>query len=146
MSENKTTFSGPRPMDTARMMPGEKAKDFRGTRKLLAYMGKFKFALLGVLLFAMGCTIFNIVGPQDSRHRHQRSCSTASALNRSPAPAASTSPASAQILLLLLGLYLLSTLFLLCPGLADDRHLAKMAYRMRRDISEKNQPHAHEVL
>ena len=37
------------------MVPGEKAKDFRGTiGKLLAYMGNFKFALLGVILAFFG--------------------------------------------------------------------------------------------
>ena len=37
------------------MMPGEKAKDFKGsTLRLLSYMGKFKLALIGVLLFAVG--------------------------------------------------------------------------------------------
>ena len=35
------------------MMPGEKAKDFKGTiGKLLAYMGGFKYAIFAVMLFA----------------------------------------------------------------------------------------------
>ena len=40
------------PMRGHGMMPGEKAKDFKGsTLRLLSYMGKFRFALIGVLLF-----------------------------------------------------------------------------------------------
>ena len=47
------------------MMPGEKARDFKGiTRKLLAYMGGYKFALLMVIVFAIGGTAFNTFGPR----------------------------------------------------------------------------------
>lgn len=47
------------------MMPGEKAKDFKGTvGKLLKYMGKFKLALIFVMIFAIGSTVFNIFGPK----------------------------------------------------------------------------------
>ena len=47
------------------MMPGEKAKDFKGTlRKMLAFMGRFKVLLVVVFAFAIGSTIFNIVGPK----------------------------------------------------------------------------------
>lgn len=47
------------------MMPGEKAKDFKGTiKRLLAFMGQFKIALAVLLAFAVGSTVFNIVGPK----------------------------------------------------------------------------------
>ena len=47
------------------MMPGEKAKDFKGTfKKILAYMGSYKIALVAVLVFAIGGTTFNIIGPK----------------------------------------------------------------------------------
>ena len=47
------------------MMPGEKAGDFKGSMlKLLAFMGKFKFALGAVFVFAIASTVFNIVGPK----------------------------------------------------------------------------------
>ena len=46
-------------------MPGEKAGDFKGSMlKLLAFMGKFKFALGAVFVFAIASTVFNIVGPK----------------------------------------------------------------------------------
>ena len=46
-------------------MPAEKAKDFKGTiGRLLAYSGRYKFALFGVLLFAVGSTVFSVVGPK----------------------------------------------------------------------------------
>lgn len=48
-----------------RMMPGEKARDFKGTmHKLLALMGHFKLHLAVVFLFAIGSTVFSIVGPK----------------------------------------------------------------------------------
>ena len=53
------------PMGRGGMMPGEKAGDFKGSMlKLLAFMGKFKFALGAVFVFAIASTVFNIVGPK----------------------------------------------------------------------------------
>ena len=44
---------------------GEKATDFRGTMKrLLHFMGKYKIALVIVVVFALGSTVFNIIGPK----------------------------------------------------------------------------------
>ena len=46
------------PMGHGRPMPGEKAKDFKGTmKKLIKYMGKYKFRLLLMMIFA-------IIGPK----------------------------------------------------------------------------------
>lgn len=53
------------PMGRGGMMSGEKAGDFKGSMlKLLAFMGKFKFALGAVFAFAIASTVFNIVGPK----------------------------------------------------------------------------------
>ncbi len=53
------------PMGRGGMMPDEKAGDFKGSMlKLLAFMGKFKFALGAVFVFAIASTVFNIVGPK----------------------------------------------------------------------------------
>lgn len=44
---------------------GEKATDFKGTmKKLLHFMGKYKIALVVVVVFALGSTVFNIIGPK----------------------------------------------------------------------------------
>ena len=38
-----------------RMMPGEKAQDFKGTmKKLIAYLGRYKKAIIIVFIFASG--------------------------------------------------------------------------------------------
>ena len=47
------------------MQPGEKAKDFKGTiTKLLNEMGRFKYALIGVVIFAIASAVFTVVGPK----------------------------------------------------------------------------------
>lgn len=47
------------------MMPGEKARDFKGTtHKLLEYMRPYWWTTILVLLFAIGSTVFTIVGPK----------------------------------------------------------------------------------
>lgn len=47
------------------MMKGEKARDFKGTmRKLLAYLKPYSVKIAVVFVFAIGSTIFSIVGPK----------------------------------------------------------------------------------
>ncbi len=47
------------------VMPGEKARDFRGAMaKLLRYMGGYRYTLLLVLVIAVASTAFTIVGPK----------------------------------------------------------------------------------
>ena len=49
----------------AAMMPGAKARDFKGTmRKLIEYLGEYKLLILIVLVFAIASTAANIVGPK----------------------------------------------------------------------------------
>ncbi len=56
---------GPSHGPAGRMMPGEKPRDFKGTMgKLLRFMGRFKGRIALVVLFAVGSTVFNIVGPK----------------------------------------------------------------------------------
>ena len=44
---------------------GEKARDFKGTmKKLMSYLANYKIAIFFVAVFAVGSTIFNIVGPK----------------------------------------------------------------------------------
>ena len=61
MSEHTRQSGRPRGMGHGPgggMMPGEKAKDFKGTiGKLIRYMGNFKYAILAVMVFAVGSTV-----------------------------------------------------------------------------------------
>ena len=47
------------------MMPGEKARDFKGTfKRLIQYLGKYNLLILFVLLLSAGSTFFSILGPK----------------------------------------------------------------------------------
>lgn len=47
------------------MMPGEKARDFKGTlKRLIEYLGKYNLLILTVLALAAGSTVFSILGPK----------------------------------------------------------------------------------
>ena len=118
------------------MMPGEKAKDFKGTFvKLLAYMGRYKIALIAVMVFAAGSTVFNIIGPKVLAK------ATTELFGGMMAKFAGTGGIDfqriGQILLLLLGLYALSALLSFIQGLLMTEVSQKLCYRFRREISEK---------
>lgn len=124
------------PMRGHGMMPGEKAKDFKGsTLRLLSYMGKFRFALIGVLLFAVGSTLFHVVGP---KILGQATTELFSGLVAKVQGTGSINFGKiSTILLLLLGLYLLSALFSFIQGWIMTGVTQRLCYRLRRDISEK---------
>ena len=56
----------PGPMRAGGMVPPKKAKDLKKTTKKLIkeYLAKYKIALIIVFIFAIGSTIFTIVGPK----------------------------------------------------------------------------------
>ena len=66
MAEHSSNRRGPRGGGPGGgYIPGEKAKNFRGTaRKLIRYIGSYRVPVFLVALFAVGGTIFNIVGPK----------------------------------------------------------------------------------
>ena len=98
-------------------------------------MGKFKFALIGVLLFAVGSTLFNVVGP---KILGQATTELFSGLVAKVQGTGSINFGKiGTILLLLLGLYLLSALFSFIQGWIMTGVTQRLCYRLRRDISEK---------
>lgn len=139
MSEQGEMRERPRrrgPMGGPPGMPGEKAKDLKGTtRKLLAYMGRYKIALVLVMLFAIGGTAFNIIGPK------VLSKATTELFNGLMAKVGGTGGIDfvkiGNILLLLLLLYLFSALLSFVQGYIMTGVSQKLSYRFRREISEK---------
>lgn len=114
----------------------EKAKNFRGTlRKLLSYIGSYRFGVLAVLIFAVGSTIFNISGPKIL------SKSITILYEGLVAKLSGTGAIDfariGKILLLLLGIYLLSAGFAFIQGWIMTGITQKVCFRMRREISEK---------
>ena len=118
------------------MMPGEKPKDFKGTlKKMIAFMGRFKVALVVVLAFAIGSTIFNIVGPK------VLSTATTELFNGIVAKIDGSGgidfDAIARILLFTLGLYLLSAACSFVQGWIMSSISQRTCYQLRRDIASK---------
>ena len=118
------------------MMPGEKAKDFKGTiGKLVRYMGNYKFGILAVIIFAVGSTIFNIIGPKIL------SKATTELYNGLIAKVRHTGSIDfariGQILLFLLGVYAISALLSFLQGWIMTGVSQKLCFRFRREISEK---------
>lgn len=116
--------------------PMEKAKDFKGTvRKLLGYVKPFKIAIIAVMIFAAGSTVFNIVGPK------VLSKATTEIFNGLVSKVSGGSGMDfdmiGQILLTVMGMYVLSGSFSFIQGWIMSGVSQKMTYRMRNEISEK---------
>ncbi len=114
----------------------EKANDFKGTiKKLIKYIASYKVALVFVTIFAIGSTIFNIVGPK------VLSKATTEIFNGLVAKVQGTGGIDfdkiGTVLLILLGLYLLSSFFSFVQGWIMTGISQKMSYRMRKELSEK---------
>lgn len=132
MSENRGRGRGPHGPG----VPAEKAKDFKGTiKKLLRYIGNYKYALFAVAFFAIGSTVFNIIGPK------VLSKATTELFNGLMAKLYRTGGINfekiGRILLLLLGLYALSALLSLLQGWIMTGVSQKLCFRFRKEISEK---------
>ena len=117
-------------------MGGEKAKDFKGTiKKLVKYMGSYWPAFVAVLFFAIGSTVFGIIGPKISGK------ATTELFNGLVAKVSGTGSINfekiGQILLLLLGLYVLSAVLSFIQGLIMTGISQKLAYRFREEICSK---------
>ena len=127
---------GPMGGPGAGMMPGEKAKDFRGSfKKLLAYIGKYKFAILVVVIFAAASTVFNVMGPKVMGHA---TTELAEGLMRKIGGTGGIDfDKIAQILLFTLALYLASAAFTFVQGWIMTGVTQKICYRMCKEISEK---------
>ncbi len=117
-------------------MPGEKAKDFRGTmKKLMVYLGAYKLQLLLVGIFAIGSTIFNIVGPKILGRATTEIFN--GLVGKISGGAGIDFEKIGKILLLLLALYACSALFSFVQGYIMTGVSQKLTYRMRKEISEK---------
>ena len=117
-------------------MGGEKAKDFKGTiKKLVKYMGSYWPAFVAVLFFAIGSTVFGIIGPKISGK------ATTELFNGLVAKVSGTGSINfekiGQILLLLLGLYVLSAVLSFIQGLIMTGISQRLAYRFREEICSK---------
>ena len=117
-------------------MSTERAKDFKGTmKKLMAYLGNYKIAIAFVMIFAIGSTIFNIVGPKILGKATTEIFN--GLVGKISGGAGIDFTAIGKILTMLLGLYLLSAAFSFIQGYIMTGVSQKLTYRMRKEISEK---------
>lgn len=118
------------------LMPGEKPKNFKGAiGKLLKYMGKYKIAVLFVMIFAVCSTVFSILGPKIMGGATTKLAEGLMAKISGTGSIDFTG--IGKILLAVLFLYGLSTLFSFVQGYIMTGITQKTSYRLRRDISEK---------
>ena len=115
----------------------EKPKDFKKTTKKLidSYLSKYKIGLIIVIIFAIGSTIFTIVGPKILGN------ATTEIFNGLVSKLSGGSGIDfgkiAQIAIMLLGLYLLSAVFSFVQGFTMTGIAQKLTYRIRNDIAAK---------
>lgn len=115
----------------------EKAKDFKGTTKKLIknYLSKYKVVLFIVIIFAIGSTIFSIVGPKILGNATTEIFN--GLVSKLSGGAGIDFGKIAQILLTLLGLYLISALFSLIQGFTMTSVAQKLTYKLRNDLAVK---------
>ena len=115
----------------------EKPKDFKKTTKKLldSYLSKYKIGLIVVIIFAIGSTIFTIVGPKILGN------ATTEIYNGIISKLSGGSGIDfgkiAEIAILLLGLYLLSAIFSFVQGFTMTGIVQKLTYKIRNDIIAK---------
>ena len=117
-------------------MGGEKAKDFKGAMKqLIAYMMRYKFRILFMFIFAIGSTIFTIIGPKILGN------ATTEIFTGLTAKIQGTGGIDfdkiVRILLTLLALYGCSALFGYIQGFIMTHVSNDAVYNLRKDISKK---------
>lgn len=114
------------------MMPGEKAKDFKGTMKtLLSYLKPHRIAVTIVFIFAIASTVFSIVSPTILGN------ATDEVVKGLMSPAGVDFGALLQIIILLVVLYGLSFVFSTVQGYIMAGVSQKVIYDLRKAMSEK---------
>ena len=120
-----------------RQMKYSKVKDAKGTILKFAktYLSKYKIKLIIVLIFAIGSTIFTIVGPKILGN------ATTEIFNGLVSKISGGNGIDfgkiGTILLTLLGLYILSAIFSFIQGFTMTNVVQKMTYTLRKDLAQK---------
>ena len=140
MSNERNIHSASRPrrgMGPGRgMVPGEKAKNLKGALgKILRYMGKYKIAVVFVMIIAACSTVFSVLGPKVLGK------ATTGLAEGLMAKVAGTGGIDfsyiGKVLLFVLCLYLLSSVLSFVQGWIMTGITQKICYRMRKEITEK---------
>lgn len=137
--------SGIRPMGIRRpmggrgpmgMMPGEKAKDFKGAiLRLIGCLGRYKPAIAAALILSVASTVFTIIGPiilggatDEIFNGVMRSVEGVGGINFTKV---------GRIIVFLAGLYGTSAILSYLQGYIMTGISMKVTYQLRKDIDEK---------
>ncbi|HJB26839.1 MAG TPA: ABC transporter ATP-binding protein/permease [Firmicutes bacterium] len=123
------------PMGHGRMQ-GEKAKDFKGSMKnLIRHLSAYKISLLLVLIFAVGSTVFSIIGPKILGNATTEIFN--GLVSKVSGGAGIDFAKVGQILIFLLIMYAVSALFSYIQSFLMTGVTQKVTYQLRKAISEK---------
>lgn len=118
------------------MMPGEKAKDFKGTMaKLITYLSKYIPSIIAVMIFAAASTIFMIIGPRILGSATDELFT--GIIAQISGTGSINFEAVGRILIFLLFIYIISCLLSLFQGFIMTKISTSISYQMRKDISIK---------
>ena len=115
----------------------EKAKDFKGTTKKLIkdYLARYKIALIIVIIFAIGSTIFSIIGPKILGNATTEIFN--GLVNKISGNGGIDFGKVGTILLTLLGLYIVSAIFSFIQSYVMTNVSQKLTYTMRNNLAKK---------
>lgn len=136
MEERKTPKKMGGPMGGGQMAGGEKPKEFKKTLgKLVKYLSKYHAAIIIVMIFTVGSTVFNVIGPKILGKATTEIFN--GLMSKINGGAGIDFTKIGKILVILLGLYGLSTLFGYVQGFVMSGISQKMSYKLRKELSEK---------
>lgn len=114
----------------------DKPKNFKGTMKtLVKYISRYKVSLIFVAVFAIGSTVFSIIGPKILGNATTELFN--GIVSKLQGGEGIDFDAIARILVFLIVLYAVSAAFSYIQGFLMTGVTQKLTYRMRKEISEK---------
>lgn len=132
MAERKNMRRGPR----GPMAPGEKPKNFKKTAgNLLKYMGLYKIGLAISIIFAIGSTIFNVIGPKILGNATTELFE--GLVSKISGKGEIDFSKIGWMLAGLMLIYAVSSVFAFVQGWIMSNISQKMSYKLREDISAK---------
>ncbi|HAN44037.1 MAG TPA: multidrug ABC transporter ATP-binding protein, partial [Ruminococcaceae bacterium] len=118
-------------------MPGQKAKDFKGTmKKLISYLGKYRLAVIIVWLFAIISTVFTILGPKILGFATDELFGGITGIASGTGGGIDFAKIG-RILLLLAALYIASALFMYIQSYIMTNVTMKLTYQLRKELNDK---------
>ena len=117
-------------------IPGEKAKNFKGTlKKLIKYAGRYRIGIIAVMICAIASATFSIVSPKILGKATTKLAE--GLMSKISGTGSIDFGYIGKILIIVLVLYGISSLFNLVQGFTMSTITQKLCYRLRREIVEK---------